>query len=785
MSIKLKDRVSVEKLIEVMTVEEKALLITGSSPFRSKAMEKYGIPAMYMIDTTSGLNERGWAVEAVYQKLASEAEQAGTPLDREKNGSMGGLLAAFAGLKKMMSQVSIGKETEKNHPYAVYPAGISYGATWNPEVVRKASASNADQMSSLGIDMILGPDINIHRDPRSGRLGESVSEDPVLTAKIGVAEVKGIEQEGVLSAVKHFAANSQETDRMGVDEHISERALREIYLPAFKACADAGAASFMSAYNKINGRPSAQDDWLLTDVLRKEWRYEGFVVSDWGASYDQVEAAAAGTDLTMPGPRGVKIIEKAVHEGRLSMEQLDNCARHVLRGILRAPCFTGNRKSFSMEEAIRVTEQAAQEGLILLKNDGTLPLSRETKVACYGRRSSEYAYAVGSIHVKSDLATNPYDRIREIVGEGRVTFEAADTDTTCWIVTIGADAQEGADRKDLELASEDKAALEAALVEAETYGGNVVAVINAVGPVNLTPYESRLNAILCPFYNGMMGGKVVADAIFGLCNPAGKLPTTWPKRVQDMPAYRNFPGENKEVWYGEGIYVGYRWYDERDIAPAWPFGHGLSYTRFNLHDLSVPQIVPVEEEPVQVRLKVRNVGSMAGSEVVQVYVHDCHEGIDLPPKQLKTFAKVYLEPGEERELILSLLKEDFACYSMELRQWVTRPGKYALLVGTSSRDLPLKATLQIRCCNPFGYGDRTGVGVIVGDPRALAAVNEVTGADLRVVAHAALDYAPDIPFGNIWHGEAMQKVFLERGVTAEEAAAMRAELQRRFDEIEI
>lgn len=785
MSTQLKGLASIEKIIQEMTVEEKALLITGGSPFHSQAMPKYGIPALYMIDSCGGVNEREYLVEAVYQKLAAQAEAAGTPLDREKNGYMGGLLQAFGALKKMATAAPQGQQQEAPHPGAAYPSGIAYGATWDPELVKKSSAVLADEMMSRGIDIVLGPDINIQRDPRAGRLAECISEDPFLTGKIGAAQVEGIEGEGLLTDVKHFAANSQETDRLGVEEHISECALREIYLPAFKACADAGASSMMSAYNKVNGKPCAMNDWLLEKILRGEWGYDGFVISDWGASYDQAAAAAAGPDLTMPGPRGVKVIEKAVADGVLPMEKLDNCVRRFLKGVLKAPVMTGRKQDYRADEAMRVTEEAARSGMILLKNDGTLPLLMDEHVVFYGKRSRNYASSVGSIYVKSDWATNPYDRAAELLGAERVSFEKAAKDTACWIVTVGADTQEGADRRDLSLDEESVAAMEAALREANATGGKVVLVVNAAGPVDLSAWEEKVNAILCPFYNGGMGGKAVTDTLFGLNNPSGKLPLTWPKRLCDIPSYRNFPGKNKEVWYGEGIYVGYRWYDEREIRPAYPFGHGLSYTTFALHSLDVPETADIEKSNVSVSLKIKNTGSLAGAQVVQLYIHDRHARIDMPKKQLKAFQKVFLEPGEEKEVTFTLSQADFACYSMELAQWITQPGIYDLFIGTSAEELPLHAKLHVRCKNPFGYSDRTGVGAIAADERALTAVNGIIGADLRMIAKVALDYAPDTPFGAIWNGEVMKKHFVNHSIDGKQAEEMRSKLQEIFDTIEI
>ena len=786
MATQLKDEVSIEQILNEMSVEEKARMITGGSPFHSEKMEKYGIPAMYMLDSCNGLNAREYVAEKAYFKTAEAAEQAGEPLDREQNGFMGGLLLAFATLQKEMAAKKASGAPEEPLKFGNYPPGISYGSTWNPEVVKKCSMAMAKEMGSYGIDMVLGPNINIHRDPLCGRLAESISEDPYLVSKIAVAQVDGIQEEGLIACAKHFAANNQEKDRLGVEEHVPERALREIYLPAFKACVDAGVGSLMSAYNKLNGKPSAMNDDLLTNILRDEWGFEGFVVSDWGASYDQVMAAAAGTDLTMPGPRSTKCIEAAVEDGRLPVEKLDNCVRNFLRILVKSTAMTGNHPKLNMDETIQAAEEAAREAMILLKNDGVLPIPVDMDVVFYGKRSKAFVFCPeGSSKVMTSLSTNPYDRAVELLGSEHVSFEEVKADTKYWIVVVGANGHEGSDRDTLSMDEDEQLAMEKAIREAKAANGKVIVIINATGPIDLTCYEKDVDAILCPFFAGMQGGKAAADALFGLYNPSGKLPLTWPRRYCDAPAYKNYPGENKEVWYGEGMYVGYRWYDARQIPVAYPFGYGLSYTTFEISGLEVPESVNVDKEDFTVGVKVKNTGKVAGSEVVQLYVHDRVSKIDKPYKQLKGFQKVYLQPGEEKDVTFVLQKDRFAGYSLELKQWITEPGEFDLLVGTSSEDLPLTACVKVRCKNPYGYSDLTAIGAIAKDPRALNAVNQIIGGDLADIAHVAIEFGPDTPFGNVWNGNAMQKFFTDNGITKEQSDEMRAQLQEEFDKIEI
>lgn len=776
MATQLKDIQSIEAILSEMTLEEKAEMIQGSSPFRSASMPKYGIPAMYMIDTCTGLNLREYLGEAVYQQLSAEAEKAGQPLDREKNGYMGGLLLAMGELGKRMKSHAASGTPKQKQEYGCYPSAIALGCTWNPEVAELCGKTVAMELGSKGIDMILGPCINIHRDPRCGRLAESYSEDPKLLGTLASGMVKGIQSTGVLADIKHFAANSQEKDRMGVNERVSERALREIYFPAFKACIDAGAKTIMSAYNKLNGVPCAMDEWLLNKVLREEWGFDGFVVSDWGASYDVPSAIAAGTDLTMPGPLSIKNVTDAVKSGRLTEEKLDNAIRNILRVTLESTAFTGKRPTFQIQQAYEAAELAAKESIVLMKNDGVLPLDQTAHVAFYGKRSRDFVLIPASVAASTDLGTNPYDRAVELLGAANVQLETADAETKFWIVTVGADACEGADRITMDMDEDDRIALDRAIADAQAHNGKVIVIVNAVGPIDLTDYEERVNAILCPFFGGMMSGKVTTDILFGLVNPSGHLPLTWPRHLYDCPSYKNYGGEKKEVWHSEGIYVGYRWYDARHIQPLYPFGHGLSYTSFELANLRIPQSIRIDDEPLCVQLTVKNTGCMAGSEVVQLYIHDGACSYDRPEKELKAFAKVHLQPGEEKIVELKLRKEDFAGFCPEVDRWIVQPGMFEILAGTSAENILLKQEVRIRCRDPFGLSCQSGIGQIVKDAQALEIVNRIMEDNIETLAAIALMYAPDKSLQELWNGTNIQGALKAKGWSD-------AEISQRYDAI--
>lgn len=769
MHTQLTDLASIEQILQEMTLAEKARLVTGGSPFHSEAMPEYGIPAIFMLDSCGGINSLEFAGDLSYRKTAADAEAAGTPIDRETLRDMGGLLIGFSALQKAAAEKAKNGEISTPPENGCYPTGILLGATWNPEAVEACGRALAREMGSKGIDMILGPNINIQRDPRCGRLAESFSEDPYLVSILAPAMVKGIQDEGLLACPKHFAANNQETDRMIVDAEVSERALREIYLPGFRACVEGGCKTVMSAYNKVNGTSCSMHRRLLTEILRGEWGFTGFVVSDWGGTYDQVTAVAAGNDLTMPGPRGIGCIIQAVEEGRLPEAALDSCIRNFLHVVLDTPVMKGKRPAFDTKEAMDAAELVAKEGIVLLQNDGALPIPTSAGVAFYGKRSKVLtACSGGSGDVLTSLKSNPYDRAVEIVGKEHVCYESCMEDTRYWIVTVGADAKEGADRTHLHMDADDRAALDAAICEAREHDGKVIVACNTAGPIDFSEYADKVSAVVCCFFPGMQGGKATADVLFGLVNPSGKLPLTWPMHDYDCPAYKNFPGENKRVLYGEGVYVGYRWYDARHIAPLYPFGHGLSYTSFALSPLIMPDEVNVDEQPLSVTVHIKNTGSMTGSEVVQVYVNDVESKFDKPYKALRGFQKVRLEPGEETDVTITLTKEDFGGYCPEQERFVTEPGAFDILVGNSASSILRQKRVTVRCKNPFGLTEKSGIGQVCANPAAVALINSVIGADILAVADVALNFAPDKPWKEIWEGTAMTSLMLRQGLAKDE-----------------
>lgn len=749
---KLNGEASILQLLQEMTVREKIDLLTGASNFSSLEMKKYGIPSIRYLDGATGVNLLQYVCEfagmLAGQRDTEKADSATLALDSTSSAESGGsvielmryittneplpdcfseeLCRMIYAFRKMLADVRPNGE-EPN----CFPPGMLLGATWNPELVEQVGVAVGREASAYGVDVLLGtPNTNIQRDPRNGRLFESFSEDPYLSSRMAPAMVRGVQAQGVAADVKHFAANNQETLRQGIDEQISERALREIYLPGFEAAVkEGGVATVMSAYNSINGVPCAQNRWLLTDVLKHEWGFDGQVVSDWGAVYDQAEALRAGNDMDMPGPRGKQQLYEAVERGEISMERIDDAAARMLRTILKTPKYTGKRFAH-IDDAFsqRTAYCAAAEGITLLKNDGVLPLAEQTRLALLGRLSERFMESgAGSAQVDTSKTTG----LRQELARYTQTISMeVEKETQVAVITVGASGQEGRDRPDMRLDPEDEMMLRWTLRRAKEAGKRTVVLLNVAGPVELTEFMDDIDALVCIFFPGGQGAKAVADILFGICSPSGKLPLTFPKTYRDTPTAINFPGEYGHVNYGEGIFVGYRYYDYKRIEPLFPFGFGLSYSAFSITDVNVSTCVydNCAKEPLQVSVVVKNIGSVAAKEVVQLYIHADAPSLLRPEHELKAFQKVLLEPGQEQTVSLELLPRAFAAYDTELSAWVAEPGVYMLLLGNSSRNLTEQIRITLTGKSPYGCSLRAPVSRIVLNARALSCCETILGS---------------------------------------------------------
>ena len=700
----------VADLLSRMTAEEKATMLSGSGWMESAPIERLGIPAIKMADGPMGV--RSWAGSSAITGLP------GAPL-------------------KVLT--------------TSFPAGVAMAATWDPELVEREGQAIGQEIKALGRDMILGPTVNINRMPLWGRNFEGYGEDPYLAGRLGVAYVRGVQGEGVIPSVKHFDANNEEFERHRIDEKIDERTLHEIYLPAFKAAVEeAGAWTVMSAYNKVNGVHCGESVPLLHDILQKEFGFKGFVVSDWGSTYSTAGTVNAGMDLEMPGgplmqpwlanPRtqsagssgGWLVADKVLAEvkaGHITEATLDDNVGRILRVIFVSGLFdhphtaTGEVDTPAQQAVAR---QGATEGIVMLKNaDSLLPLDAKKihSIAMIGPNAAvARTGGGGSSLVRPKYAIAPLDGIRERVGSGvevkyalgvgmdgedptvdtpegraRLLKEAADAAAHADVAVVVVGRYAKLESESFDVKTMDLPAGQDELIEAvERANPHTIVVLNTGDPVTMTKWIAQTPALVEMWYGGQEGGHALASVLFGDANPSGKLPVSFPKEWKDSPAYGHYPGENLKVDYAEGIYVGYRYFDTKNVEPLFPFGFGLSYTTFAYSDLKVTSERVSGKEPTVVSLKVRNAGTRAGAEVVQLYVHDGHSHIDRPLRELKGFQRVELKPGESKTVDFKLDRAAFSYWSPDKKDWMAEPGRFEIQAGASSRDIRLRAPLELK-----------------------------------------------------------------------------------------
>lgn len=773
---KLENEQSIHVLLKEMSYKEKVDLLAGKTAFSTMDFPQYGIPSILYLDGATGVNLLQYVMELMGAVMSDEHDNKKESTEQSSNESGAGAMAfmkyvtsdipipdGFSSeqknfLEKMRRKIqSIRPEGEEP---GCFPPGMLLGAAWNPDIVYKVGAAVAREAMAYNIDVLLGtPNTNIQRDPKNGRVFESFSEDPYLSKCLAPAFSKGVQDQGMVADVKHFAANNQETLRQGINEHISERALREIYLPGFEAAVKEGKVdTVMSAYNSINGVSCAQNNWLLTNVLKKEWGFEGQVVSDWGAVYKQVEALNAGNDLDMPGPRGKDRLYKAVETGKITMERLDDAVTRMLKVILKTPKFNGKKYTIIDNELSKeAAYRAAEEGITLLKNDGILPLEKNVKLTLFGQRTERFMESgSGSAQVDTSKYTSlPVEVARYT---DTITIGTIEDDTEYVIITAGASGQEGKDRPDMDFDPDDKIMLTNTIQLAKEMGKKIILLLNVAGPVELDPYIDDIDALLCIYFPGMEGARATADILFGNVSPSGKLPITFPKTYRQTPSAINFPGEYGQVNYGEGIFVGYRYYDYKGIEPRYPFGFGMSYSTFAIQNVkrSTSRYDNSSMEPLKVNITVKNDGKMEAKEVIQLYIHSEKSTLLKPEKELKGFKKVNLLPDEEKTITIELLPMDFASYDTELHAWTVEPGNYELLIGNSSRNITVKESVQITGKNPYGCSIHSAISSIAKNKAAVKACEEVLGEKFD---------ASRLASNVIYFGSTPLKVHLEKTIT--------------------
>lgn len=667
----------IKALVSKMTLEEKAALVTGASNWTTTPVERLGIPEMVVSDGPHGVRR----VEDV----------------------------------SSIAQVSL--------PATCFPTASCTASTWNVDLIKKMGEALAEECIALNVDVLLGPGANMKRSPLGGRNFEYFSEDPFLAGEMAVNFINGVQGKGVGTSLKHYAANNQEFQRFCISSEVDERTLREIYLAAFeKAVKEAQPYTVMCSYNKVNGDYASENYHLLTDILKKEWGFEGLVVSDWGAVHDRVKSLKAGLDWEMPGPqaqRTQKVIE-AVRSGELDEAVLDESVRRILRIVYKARQ-TPKKGKFDVEAHHELACQIATEGMVLLKNNGLLPLKGHEHIAVIGR-SAETAHfqGGGSSHINPTRVAVPFNEVKTQAGTAEVTYaEGYPTDNSFSQVMIdravslakSADVallyialpsfkeSEGYDRTDLDLTDQQVALIKAV----SAIQPNTVVVLNNGAPVVMGEWIDGVAAVLEGWMMGQAGGVSIANVLFGHVNPSGKLAETFPVKLEDTPAYINWPGGAGKVNYGEGLFIGYRYYDAKKVPVQFPFGYGLSYTTFAYSNANVSSKSFKDVDGVTVTVDVKNTGKIAGKEIVQVYVHDQKCTLVRPEKELKGFAKVELKPGETKTVSIKLDFRAFAFYHPKYKQWITETGDFDLIIAASAADVretlkvTLESTLKLPC----------------------------------------------------------------------------------------
>lgn len=693
----------IKKIVSQMTLEEKASMCSGADFWHTQGIERLGVPAVMMTDGPCGL-----------RKQAGESDH--------------------LGLNDSVKAIS-------------YPTGSCVACSFDRDLIRGSGEALGEECQAEDVAVLLGPAVNIKRSPLCGRNFEYFSEDPYLAGELSAAYIKGVQSKHIGTSLKHFAANSQEHRRMTSSSDVDERTLREIYLPAFeKSVKEAQPWTVMCSYNRINGEFSSENHRLLTEILRDEWGFEGAVVSDWGAVNDRVKGVPAGLDLEMPGPGTAntqKLVE-AVKSGAIAEKDLDTAVERVLQMVDNYLSHRAPDTKFDYERDHEKARQMAAESLVLLKNENDiLPLSKEKKVAFIGKFAELPRFqGGGSSHVNSYKVTGALEAAeglnityaqgysldsvepdQVLISEAAETAKAAD----CAVLFIGLPEvleSEGFDRKDMRLpACQEKLVEEVAKVQK-----NTVVVVHCGGAVEM-PWIDSAKAVVYAYLGGEAVGSATVDILFGDVNPSGKLAETFPLRLEDNPSYLYYFGEGDRTEYREGVFVGYRYYDKKAMPVLFPFGYGLSYTQFAYSDLKLDKAEMKDTDALHVSVKVKNTGSRAGKEIVQLYVQDDESTVIRPVKELKGFEKVTLAPGEEKTVEFTLEKRAFAYYDTELADWHVETGDFTILIGKSSRDIQLSGKVHVESTVTVKrvFTMNSTFGDIMADPKGKEIIGQVMG----------------------------------------------------------
>ena len=684
----------IKKLVSEMTLEEKASLCGGADFWHTKAVERLGIPRFMMSDGPHGL-----------RKQDEEADHLGV------NDSIKAVC---------------------------FPAACATASSFDTEMIGKMGEAIGDECQAENLSIVLGPAVNIKRSPLCGRNFEYFSEDPYLAGKMSAAYINGVQSKHVGTSIKHFALNNQEYYRMSNNSVASERTIREIYFPAFEiSVKEAQPKTVMCSYNRINGTYASDNEWLLTKVLRDDWGFEGFVMTDWGAVDDRVQGVRAGLELEMPGNTEIndqKIIA-AVKDGSLDEKLVDRCCERILKVVYD---YHDNKKEGVVFDRDADHEKAiafAAECGVLLENDGILPLDPSKKVVYIGEYAESPRYqGGGSSHINSSKVTSALDSakakgrnveyVKGFPAQKDEPLDKAELDKAL-AAAKGADVvvifaglpdvieSEGYDRKNMNM----PAAQNELISAVAEVNKNVVVVLHNGSPVE-TPWADDVAAILEMYLGGQGVGEATDQLLYGEKNPSGHLAETFPMRVQDNPSYLNFNTDPEICNYAEGVYVGYRYYDKKMMPVRWAFGHGLSYTTFELSNVKLSSDKMTDDSKITVSVDVKNTGKVVGKEVVQLYVGDLNGTPDRPVKELKGFAKVEVAPGETKTVSMEIDSRALSYYEESMNDWFAPSGKYELLIGNASDNITLREEIsfETKKIKPMRMDSSITVGELLANP---------------------------------------------------------------------
>lgn len=717
------ERDKIRELISQMTLEEKAGLCSGLDFWHTKGVERLGIPSVMVCDGPHGLR---------------------------KQGGEGDHLGVNDSIKAVC-----------------FPAGCATASSFDRELVTKLGETIGEECQAENVSTILGPAMNIKRSPLCGRNFEYYSEDPLVSTEMAGALVHGVQSKNVGTSPKHFMANNQEYHRMTSDSRMDERTMREIYLASFEGMVKKEKPwTIMNSYNKLNGTYLCENKEMLTNVLRKEWGFDGYVMTDWGAMNERVEALKAGCNLEMPasGEETDKAIMTAVKDGMLEESILDACCEEFLNIVFRYKENRDRAAVFNLEKDHETARRIEEECIVLLKNnDKLLPLTVDKKVAFIGKYAAAPRYqGGGSSHINSFKVESAMDAVKafDYIKKENITYaqgfddvaDQADETLVKEAIEVAKNADvavifaglpdnfesEGYDRKHMRMPDCQNALIEA-VAEVQP---NTVVVLHNGAPVEM-PWISKVKAVLEAYLGGQAVGGAAVNVLYGAANPSGRLAETFPLRVQDTPCYLHYGGEHDKSVYSEGVFVGYRYYTSKDMEVLFPFGHGLSYTEFSYSGLTVSSERIKESETLAVSVDVTNTGSRAGKEVVQLYVAPIGDTLIRPVRELRAFEKIALAPGETKTVTFTLDKRAYAYWNTEIHDWHVESGEYEIQIGKNAQDIILSKAVYIETETiiPKAFTFNSTMGEIMADPKGRMILEQSMGAMMGTEAQEMTDNA--------------------------------------------